>query len=252
MANKKVRVAFFDFADCEGCQLQLTYINEALLGVLSHVDIVNFREVMHERSEDYDVAVVEGSITRPHDEERIKKIRSIAKYVIAYGACATIGGVNGIMRQHKIEDAVKIVNPNRKFALETGLVRPVDQVVKVDAYVHGCPTNNKEFLEVLKSLLLKDTTCYLVPTYAVCVECKKKEIVCLFEKGQVCMGPVTRAGCGAWCPSNGNTCYNCRGLLDDYNKQGQTDILAKYGYSAEILKDKFNLYEGCKRDNGAK
>lgn len=244
--KKKVRVAFFDFADCEGCQLQLTYLNTALLDILQHIDIVNFREVMHERSDDYDIAVIEGSITRPHDVERIKKIREKAKILVAYGACACIGGVNGISRNYKLDEAVKTVYPNREFELETGQVKPVDQVVKVDAYVHGCPTNNNEFAQVIKSLLLG--TVYKVPTYAVCVECKLKENVCLFEKGQVCMGPVTRAGCGAWCPSNGNTCYNCRGLLEDINKQGQLDILEKHGVDFNIIKDKFDLYERCRME----
>jgi sulfhydrogenase subunit delta len=242
--NKKVRAAFFDFADCEGCQLQLTYLNEALLDILKHVDIVNFREVMHERSEEYDIAIVEGCITRPHDVERLQDIRKKAKVLVAYGACACTGGVNGIMRRHTLKEGVETVYPGRQWLLETGEVRAVDQVVKVDAYVHGCPINLNEFATVLKCLLLG--TEYKPPACAVCSECKLKENVCLFEKGQVCMGPVTRAGCGAWCPSNGNTCYNCRGLLEDINKQGQLDILAKNGYTVEMLKDKFSLYEGCK------
>jgi len=128
--------------------------------------------------------------------------------------------------------------------METGEVKAVDQVVKVDAYIHGCPVNNDETVKVIKGLL--SAAPYKVPEHAVCVECKLKENVCLFEKGQVCMGPVTRAGCGAWCPSNGNTCYNCRGVLPDLNKQGQIDILTKNGYTVEMLKDRFSMYEGCK------
>ena len=244
--KKKIKVAFFDFADCEGCQLQVTYLHTALLDLLENVDIVEFREVMSEKSDIYDVAIVEGSITRQHDEERIKKIRSAAKILVAYGACACTGGVNGIMRtgNHSPEEGQKLVYPDRPWKMETGRVRAIDQVVKVDAYIHGCPINNEEFAKILKGLLLGSL--YKVPTHAVCVECKLKENVCLFEKGQACMGPVTRAGCGAWCTSYGNTCYGCRGLLDDYNKQGQTDILEKYGYTLSLLTDKFNLYNGAK------
>ena len=85
----KKRVAFFDFASCEGCQLQMANFGEAFLDVLNLMDVVMFREVMSEKTEDYDMAIVEGSITTPHDVERIRHIRQRAKVVIALGSCAT-------------------------------------------------------------------------------------------------------------------------------------------------------------------
>ena len=79
---KKKRIAFFDFADCEGCQLQVTYLDDQLLDVLEFFEIVNFREAISERSDDYDIAVVEGSITRQHDEDRVIGIRERANTLI--------------------------------------------------------------------------------------------------------------------------------------------------------------------------
>jgi coenzyme F420-reducing hydrogenase gamma subunit len=244
--KKKVRIAFFDFACCEGCQLQLTYLNEAFVGILQHCEIVNFREVISEKSDDYDIAFIEGSITRKQDEQRLKKIRENAKIIIAYGACATIGGINGLRRKYSQEEAKEIVYPGRPFPLEAGDPRPVDAVVKVDYYIHGCPVNPEEVLKALKDILLGKG--YSPPNYSVCVECKMKENVCLFEKGQVCLGPIIRAGCGAWCPSYGNTCYGCRGLLDNPAEEGQIDILKKHGYTVEELKQKFDLYNACKME----
>ena len=244
--KKKARVAFFDFADCEGCQLQVTYLNEAFLGVLEHCDIVNFREAISERSDDYDIAFIEGSITRKHDEERVKKIRENAKILIAYGACACTGGVNGLRKKYTQQEAKDIVYEGRKFPLEAGEPRPVHDVVKVDYYIHGCPTHNDELVKALKGILLGKG--YQPPKHAVCVECKLKENVCLFEKGQVCMGPVTRAGCDAWCISYGNTCYGCRGLLDNPAEEGQMEILKNNGYTLEQLKQKFDLYNACRME----
>ena len=244
--KKKVRIAFFDFADCEGCQLQLTYLNEAFLGLLEHVEIVNFREVISEKSDDYDIAFIEGSITRKHDEERVKKIRENAKIVVAYGACACIGGVNGIIKKYTGEEAKEIVYKGREFPLEAGRPKPVHEVVKVDYYIHGCPTNNDEFVTAVKGILLGKG--YTPPNYSVCVECKLKENVCLYEKGQVCLGPITRAGCDAWCTSYGNTCYGCRGMLDNPAEQGQMDILQKHGYTVEQLKQKFDMYNMCRME----
>lgn len=244
--KKKVRIAFFDFACCEGCQLQVTYLNEAFLGVLEHCEIVNFREAISERSDDYDIAFIEGSITRKQDEDRLKKIRGNASIVIAYGACATIGGVNGLRRRYTDQEAKDIVYAGREFPLEAGWPRPVHEVVSVDYFIHGCPVNNDEVVKALKGILLGKG--YTPPTHAVCVECKLKENVCLFEKGQICMGPVTRAGCDAWCPSWGNTCYSCRGMLENPAEQGQMDILEKYGYTVDELKQKFDLYNTCRME----
>ncbi len=244
--KKKVRIAFFDFACCEGCQLQVTYLNEAFLGILEHCDIVNFREAISEKSDDYDIAFVEGSITRKEDEERVKKIRENSKILIAYGSCATIGGVNGLRKRYTQEEAKEIVYAGRTFPLDAGAPRPVDAVVKVDYYIHGCPVNPDELLKAVKGILLGKG--YVPPKHAVCVECKMKENVCLFEKGQVCMGPITRAGCNAWCPSYGNTCYSCRGLLDNPAEEGQMDILKKHGYTVEELKQRFDLYNSCKME----
>ncbi len=241
--KKKVRIAFFDFADCEGCQLQVLYLNEAFLGLLEHCDVVNFREAISERSDDYDIAFVEGSITRKHDEERVKEIRKNAKIIVAYGACACIGGINGLRKHYTGDEAKAIVYEGREFPLEAGEPRPVHDVVKVDYYIHGCPTNNDELVKAVKGILLGKG--YKPPTHSVCVECKLKENVCLFEKGQVCMGPVTRAGCDAWCTSVGNTCYGCRGLLDNPAEQGAMDVLEKNGYTIDQIKQKFDLYNAC-------
>jgi len=90
----KPKVAFFDFAGCEGDQLQVANLEEKLLDLLQHIDLVAFREVMTEASDDYDIAFVEGSITRPEDAERVRGIREKAKVLVAIGACATIGGIN--------------------------------------------------------------------------------------------------------------------------------------------------------------
>ncbi len=83
----KAKVAFFSFSSCEGCQLMFLNLEDELLDILGHVEIVNFREAMKEVTSDtYDVAFVEGSITTHYDIEAVKKIRENAKVLIAFGA----------------------------------------------------------------------------------------------------------------------------------------------------------------------
>ena len=105
----KPRVAFFDFAGCEGDQLQVINLEEQLLDMLEHVDVVSFREASTAHSDDYDIAFVEGSITRPSDEERLKEIRGNAKILVAIGACATIGGLNALKNFHDLDEVKQYV-----------------------------------------------------------------------------------------------------------------------------------------------
>ena len=124
--------------------------------------------------------------------------------------------------------------------LDTYPTRGVDEVVKVDLYIPGCPVNRDEFLRNVKALVTgKIPRLY---NYPVCVECKLKENICLFDYSIVCLGPLARAGCGAICPSNGVACDACRGTVDDPNKNAMHEILEKYNYSIEEIKRKINLF----------
>lgn len=236
----KPRVAFFDFAGCEGDQLQVVNLEEQLLDLLGQVDVVSFREAMTEHSDEYDIAFVEGSITRSADERRLKEIRANAGLLVAIGACATIGGINAMKNLHDLEEVKRYVYGDAAGHFDTYETRPVDAVVKVDAYVHGCPIDREEFLQVVKALLLGKKP--EIPNHPVCVECKLAENVCVYEKGQFCMGPVIRAGCKACCVTEGSICWGCRGFVDDPNTDAQKDILEKYGLDLREVMNKFRLY----------
>ena len=71
----KPKVAFFDFTCCEGCQIEFTnYGDAAFLELLNHVDVVEFREAMSEKTtEPIDIAFVEGSFTREADRARLEE-----------------------------------------------------------------------------------------------------------------------------------------------------------------------------------
>lgn len=238
--SKKPRLAFFDFTDCEGCQLQFANMGRTFLELTELVDIVGFREIMSETGEDYDIAIVEGSISTENDIKRIKEIREKAKVVVAFGSCATIAGVNGIKNRAPLELAKRRVYGDKADTVNTIKAMPLDKVVKVDYYILNCPPYVPEIIAVLKSILMGKP--YLLPNYAVCVECKANENVCRYEKDQECMGPVTRAGCNSWCINNGNRCYACRGLVENPASNGAKDILEKYGLKLEEILQHFTLY----------
>lgn len=238
----KPRIAIFDFACCEGCQLQIVNMEEEILGLLGVINPVEWREAMSEQSDTYDIAIIEGSIVRPSDEDRLRKIREKAKVLIALGACAATGGVNKIRNTLAQQDARKIVYGDAAGMrhLDVGPVKAVSEVVKVDFSVPGCPINGEEFVSVVKALLLGKTP--FVPNYPVCVECKKKGNICRFEYGEICLGPITRAGCGAKCPTGGFWCFGCRGCVDDPNVDAAKDVMDKYGKTVADLEEKLLLF----------
>jgi sulfhydrogenase subunit delta len=238
----KPKVAFFDFASCEACQLcALDLTPEQLLDLIAVVDIVEFREAMSEKSGNgYDIAIVEGSITRQSDIPRIQKIRETADLLIAFGACAHIGGINAIKNFHSKAAYQQAVYPDDPTKYETDVARAVGEVVQVDAVIPGCPIDTGEFVRVVKNLVLGKKPD--IPDYPVCVECKQNENVCVYEQGIQCLGPVIRAGCGARCPSNGGYCFGCRGLIPEPNLNSQQDIMQKYNLTFEQMKDKFKLF----------
>lgn len=241
--SSKPKVAFFDFACCEGCQLQIANLEENVVGLAALVDVVEFREVLTGTAPEYDIAFIEGSITRKSDEERLKDIRNRSKLLVAYGQCAVSGGVNRLKNNWNNLDDVKkeVYGANYQMPhLDTYPTRGIDEVVKVDLYIPGCPINRDEFLTIVKELLLGKVP--KLPNYPVCVQCKLKENECLFDSGIVCLGPLARAGCGAICPSNGVACDSCRGTVDNPNKNAMHEILQKYNYTVDEIKRKINIF----------
>ncbi|MCK5220048.1 MAG: cytochrome B, partial [Candidatus Aminicenantes bacterium] len=140
--GSKPKVAFFDFACCEGCQLQIANLEEDVIGLTNLVEVVEFREVLTGSAPEYDIAFIEGSITRKVDEERIKDIRERSKLLVAFGQCAVSGGINRLKNNRKCLDEVKkeVYGDSYNMPhLDTYLTKGVDEVVKVDFHIPGCP-----------------------------------------------------------------------------------------------------------------
>jgi len=93
----KPKLAVWKFASCDGCQLSLLNCEDELLRLAGAVDIAYFPEASRAMVKGpYDVSLVEGSITTPHDAERIHQVRRASKRLITIGACATAGGIQAL------------------------------------------------------------------------------------------------------------------------------------------------------------
>lgn len=235
---KKPRIGVFDFTCCEGCELQLVGKEDTLVDFLSLVEVVNFREASSDKSDDYDIAFIEGAVSREDEIERLKKIRANAKVLVAFGTCACYGGVNQIKNKFPLKEVVREVYG--KHHVETSRVRKISDIVKVDLEIHGCPVSKKEVERIVIDLIAG--TDIKLPKYPVCMECKAQCNVCVTDLGQICLGPITRAGCGAPCPSGRSVCLGCRGPAPEANYEAFLQILKDKGFSEPEVRERLEFY----------
>lgn len=211
------KLAVVKFASCDGCQLTLLDCEDELLAVADAIDIHNFPEASSAFGPGpYDLALVEGSITTARDAARVREVRDSARVLVTLGACATAGGIQALRNFAQSSSFLSIVYARPEYIDALSTSTPINDHVRVDFELRGCPIDKRQLLEVLSALLHgKRPT---VPDHSVCVECKRRAVVCLpVSQGVPCLGPITHAGCGALCPRYNRGCYGCFGPQSDPN-----------------------------------
>lgn len=240
------KVAFFDFTGCQGCQLQIANKEESLISLFSAVEVVNFREISSEKRNDYDIAFIDGAVSRQDEVERLVKIRRTARKVISIGTCACFGGVNAI--RNKLAPTELILEVYGDIFFETLPVRSVKDVIDVDFELPGCPISKSEFENLVVHLLLGVD--FRFKKYPVCVECKQNLNHCLLDEGEICLGPLTRAGCRARCLEGRWPCYGCRGPVEGYNWPALREIFSERGFSPDQILEKMSFFNSLKEVTG--
>jgi len=164
----------------------------------------------------YDLVLVEGSITTPHDAERVHQIRRGAKVLVTIGACATAGGIQALRNFGDVAEMARYVYPSPHWLETLNKSTPIRDHVYVDYELPGCPVSKAQLLEVIGALLHGRKPA--IATHAVCVDCKRRGLACVMvAHGTPCLGPVTHAGCGALCPGFARGCYGCFGPAETAN-----------------------------------
>ena len=221
-SKRKPRIAVFKFASCDGCQLTLLDAEDELLGIAGVVDIAYFPEATRAMAKGpYDIGLVEGSITTYQDAQRIQDVRSQCKTLITIGACATAGGIQALRNWKDVDEFIRVVYATPQFISTLKLSTPIAEHVPVDFELRGCPINKYQLLEFVTATLAGRKP--NIPSYSVCIECKRKANVCIPVAREVpCLGPVTQAGCAALCPSYDRACYGCYGPMETPNTASLT------------------------------
>lgn len=234
MANRRAtpRLAVWKFASCDGCQLTLLDCEDEFLGLAGAVEIAYFPEATRGQLRGrYDLSLVEGSITTPHDAERIREVRRRSAHLVTIGACATAGGIQGLRNFADVREYAAVVYARPDYIATLATSTPIADHVPVDFELRGCPIAKHQLLEVITAFLAGRRP--VTPAHSVCLDCKLRGNVCVMvAHGTPCLGPVTHAGCGALCPAYQRGCYGCYGPQETPNTVSLDPALEALGMDA--------------------
>ncbi len=239
----KPTVGIFGLTGCAGDQLAILNCEDELLDLVAFIDIRDF--LMGSSGNDtgcaLDVALVEGAVLTERDAETLRAIRQRSGLLVALGTCAVWGGVAALDRGADRPKLLQEIYGATGSAYDSLAARALHELVKVDLRITGCPIEKDQFIAAIAGLLNGDLPVY--PDYALCTECRMRENNCLLiERGEVCCGPLTVAGCGARCPELRIACIGCRGPLDDGNPNSMVEMLEKKGIGRRQVEDKLRTF----------
>jgi F420-non-reducing hydrogenase small subunit len=229
---------------CSGCEISILNVGDRLLDLLPSLEFVHMTALVDHKFygqlgdgtamdiPESVVAIVSGGVRNEEMKHELEEIRKKTKFLIALGSCACYGGVPAQANMWKNDDTFEKVfrncvttepapNPEDPNVPKwTPTCAAVDEVVKVDIYIPGCPTHPDWIVEAI-SALLEGKTAWSLPERSVCDTCPVireqksgggpvkrwlqniefnpeeglEKMRCINEQGFLCMGPVTLAGC---------------------------------------------------------
>ncbi|MBT4175084.1 NADH:ubiquinone oxidoreductase [archaeon] len=244
--GEKPKVGFVSFTGCQGCQFSILFIDN-ILKILKKFDIKYFHLLKEKNKEsDFDLIFVEGAISTKSQVKKLKEIRKKSKYLVAFGTCATCGGIPA-MRNFLEADELKKHVYNQKLSKDSIDAGPVEKHVKVDYHMYGCPVIKKEFVNFIKTFLKKKEVKECETP--VCLECPRKGKNCYLLEKVPCLGAVTHGGCNALCIRNNHQCIACRGPLKTANFAAEVKLFENLGLSEKDIKNKLHKFINNEKNN---
>ena len=240
----KPKVGVYGLTGCAGCQLSILFNEDEILYLISLVDLRAFPFIKeHNDDESFDLVFCEGLVASNDDLKVLKKIRPKTKILVALGACAHTGCIPAY-RHWTLKENYEHLLFKKTENIQDQRPTPIDEHVKVDFVIPGCPPDKIEILTFIKDILKgKTPRPYNNP---VCVECRRNNNDCLLIKGKPCMGPITAGGCHSVCINGGFECWGCRGPTGDANYTAWINDLKEKGFKYEFIKTRMNMFAGLK------
>jgi coenzyme F420-reducing hydrogenase gamma subunit len=239
----KPTVGIFGLTGCAGDQLVILNCEDRLLDLVALIDIRDFLMASSDNQTGcpLDIALVEGAVLTARDAETLRAIRKRSRFLVALGTCAVWGGVAAIDRGLDRMRLLEAVYGEAGKEYDSCPAQALEELVKVDLKITGCPIEKEHFLGAVAALLNGDAPVY--PSYPVCTECRMRENNCLLiERGELCCGPVTAAGCGARCPELRVACIGCRGPAADANAQSMLSLFEEKGFDRQKIAGRLRTF----------
>jgi F420-non-reducing hydrogenase small subunit len=248
----RININFISLSACSGCAAGLLRNESELHKLLESANISYSALLMDRKNIGYaDITIVDGAVRSREEEEKLRNIRGKSRIIVAWGTCAAYGGIPVYANQYELEELIeesygraldpfsyylsgkKTAGPGSYQYSNLEMLRKagkVDDHIKVDYYLPGCPSHISLLTQLISELSGKNK--HVKIPAIVCAECSRKPFkcpseytsafpmtdgksdMCLNAQGMLCPGFMIRGGCGAACPKGGLPCWCCRGPSD--------------------------------------
>jgi len=240
---KKPKVGIYNITGCCGCVLSVLFNEDEILKLVNIIDVKAFPFIKKKQVSKFDIILLEGTVVSKDDLEILNELRTKTKVLVALGACACTGGIPSFKNFTNPKKYQQLMFP-KAIRIQDLEPKPIDSYVKVDYYLPGCPPDEKEILEFCKQIVIgKKPELYDKP---VCLECRMHENECLLDIGKLCLGPITRGGCGSVCTNSRLECWGCRGPTTDANYEELLKLLRDKGFDTRYIKKRMKTFVGLK------
>ena len=151
---KKIRIGLTSFTCDEGCSIAfLEVLNKKFADWEKTIDIT-YSRILRGKNElkNIDIMFVEGSVSTQREVDRLKEIRKNTKKLVAIGTCAVNGSPSNIrnfLSKEKLDEIKPILKKFKYRDKVTGL----NDVVKVDDIVPGCPMDEEKFIALVEKYI---------------------------------------------------------------------------------------------------
>jgi NAD-reducing hydrogenase small subunit len=160
----KIKLATIWLDGCAGCHMSLLDLDEGILTVAQHADLVYGPLVdAQEFPEGVDVTLVEGAVSSQEDAARLRTVRARTRILVALGDCSITGNVPSMRNTVPVQQILQRVYiegadsspviPSAGVPPLLPQARPLHEFVKVDLHLPGCPPNPKAIFAVVGELL---------------------------------------------------------------------------------------------------